>query len=283
MSVTISPPPLIELNRTSWDTPYEEDITSGPYVINYESSDTSTDTLKIEFSHTGPLRFCLSDFETPIDAPVYIRNSGRFRFTVRVDRDILNGQSNNITFRGLVKTTEESQTIPEPWYELVFDPPRGIFDTEFGNTIEVRAYFQEADFTAAGDTIVRRKMWPEGDFLVGPAEDRSGQLVSLSSQVRENNPPRLKLVFEVAPDDEHGNVARLLQENSAKFIVKPTNNWRYKDRTGQPLEVTLELSKKSSTTTTTTGGGGALDPTGDPEPGDPRNLPQGEATSEGWL
>jgi hypothetical protein len=114
MPVTISPPLLIELDRCSWDAPYEEDIVGGPYEINYESSDTSTDTLKIEFSHTGPLRFCLPDRETPIDAPVHIRESGTFRFTVRVVREILNDQSNNITFRGLIKTTEESQPPPPP-------------------------------------------------------------------------------------------------------------------------------------------------------------------------
>jgi len=112
MPFTISPPLLLELERCSWDAPYEEDIVSGPYVIDYTSSDKSTDTLKLEFSHTGPLRFCLADEVTSIDAPVYISESGTFQFTVKVVHDILNRQSNNITFRGLIKATEESQGPP---------------------------------------------------------------------------------------------------------------------------------------------------------------------------
>jgi len=111
MPVTISPPLLIELDRCSWDAPYENDIVGGPYEIKYDSEDVSTDTLKIEFSHTGPLSFCLTDKVTTIDAPVHINESGTFQFTVRVARDILNGQSNNITFRGLITTTVESTTI----------------------------------------------------------------------------------------------------------------------------------------------------------------------------
>ena len=236
MPVTISPPPLLELNRASWSTPYEEDIIGGPYVIRYEGSDASTDTLKIEFSHTGPLRFCLTDGVTPIDNPRYIRDNGSFTFKVRVSHDILNNQTNNITFRGLVKTTEESQTTPEPWYELEFDPTHGVFDEDYGNTTEVRVYFQEAGFTAAGDTIIRRKMWPEGDWFVGPVDMQSEEQVRLASQVREENPPRLKLVFENLVGDD-------LLEETANWIVRPANSWRYKDQNGQPLEATLQLSK----------------------------------------
>ena len=235
MPVTISPPPLLELNRSSWDTPYQEDVIGGPYTINYESSDTAMDTLKIEFSHNGPIDFYLSDGVTPIDTPVYIRNSGTFLFKVRVNYQILNEQNNNITFRGLVKTTEESQTIPQPWYEIEFDPPHAFFDAEYGNTKEVRVYFQRANFNASGDTIIRRKMLPDGGWFVGPADMSSERQVRLRSQVDEESggTPRLKLVFENLQGEDL----------SANWIVRPANRWRYKDQNGQELEATLELSK----------------------------------------
>ena len=89
------------------------------------------DTLKIEFFHTGPIDFYKGYGVTPIDAPVYIRNSGTFLFRVKVSHRILNEQTNNITFKGLVKTTAESTTIPQPWYELEFDPPHALFDAEW--------------------------------------------------------------------------------------------------------------------------------------------------------
>ena len=235
MPVTISPPPLLELNRNPWDTPYEEDVLGGPYTIRYESTDTAVDTLKIEFFHTGPIDFYKGDGVTPIDAPVYIRNSGTFLFRVKVSHRILNEQTNNITFKGLVKTTEESTTIPQPWYELEFDPPHALFDAEWGDTKEVRVYFQRANFTSAGDTIIRTKLLPEGGWFVGPADMSSEQQVRLRSQVVEESGgvSRLKLVFEnLVGDDIFAN-----------WIVRPANAWRYKDQNGQPLEKILELTK----------------------------------------
>ena len=249
MPVTISPPPLIELNRNSWNMPYEQDIIGGPYVINYESSDASTNNdLKIEFSHEGPLRFCLSDGETSIDAPVYIRNSGTFLFKVRVNYQILNEQANNITFRGLVKTTEESQTTTttttttEPWYEITFDPgmgPLGVFDTEYSNTAEVMVYLQQTTVNSSGDFVATRKVWPDENFVVTAVDRQSDDHVKLAGQVREeisfSTQTRIKLVFENMDVDNE------VWSESAKFIVKPAPLGKYKDQNGQPIEATIEL------------------------------------------
>ena len=249
MSVTINPQPLIELNKNSWDSPYfQEDVVSDLYTINYERSDASMDALKIEFSHLGPLRFCESDGETPIDAPVYIRNgSGMFRFKVRINYQTLNDQTNNITFRGLVKTTEESQTttpptIPDPWYEITFDSHMGavgVFDhhDNYSNTAEVMVYLQRTTVNNTGDFVATRKIWPDENFIVTAVDRQSDDHVKLVSQVREeasnSTNTRIKLVFE--------NKDLSSWSDSAKFIVKPSPLGKYKDQNGQPLEATVEL------------------------------------------
>ena len=247
MPVTISPPTLIELNKNSWDTPYfQEDVVRGPYVINYESSDASTNNdLKIEFSHEGPLRFCLSDGETSIDAPVYIRNSGTFLFKVRVNYQILNEQANNITFRGLVKTTEESQTIsttttiPEPWYELKFVPPSAVAVFENQNPqVEVMVYLQLMTVNNTGQFVVTRTLWPGDDFVVTAVDQQSEDSVELISQEREEadrtTQKRIKLVFE-------DQLVHASASYAAKFIVKLAEE--YKDRNGQSIEAELTIRK----------------------------------------
>ena len=256
MSVTISPQPLIELNKNSWESPYfQEDVVGGPYEINYERSNASMDALKIEFSHLGPLRFCESDGETPIDAPVYIRNGGgTFLFKVRVNYQILNGQANNITFRGLVKTTEESQTttttptIPEPWYDITFDThmgPVGVFDyhDNYSNTAEVMVYLQRSTVNNTGDFVATRKVWPDENFVVTAVDRQSDDHVKLAGQVREeatnSTQTRIKLVFE---NRDLGNVS---WTETAKFIVKPSPLGIYKDQNGQPLEATVELRTRA--------------------------------------
>jgi len=255
MPVTISPPLFIELGRSSWDAPYETDVAGGPYTIAYESSDAISDTLKIEFSQTdGPLRFCELDGTTTIDAPVSIPDRGTFQFMTRVSHDILNDQSSDITFRGLITTTEESTTgtvQPDPWYELVTDPQSVVFDAS--DTEEVNVYFRQVRTTAGVET--RTNAWPADGFSITAADERSEQLVTLSSQDREDKPTRLRLVF----DAEQG-----LYQPPAKFILKLTNNNIYKDQGGHPLEVTLKLSKKRPVTRGG-GGDGGTDP--DPEEG----------------
>jgi len=260
MPVTISPPLLLELNKNSWDTPYfQEDVVRGPYVINYESSDASTNNdLKIEFSHEGPLRFCLSDGETSIDAPVYIRNSGTFLFKVRVNYQILNEQANNITFRGLVKTTEESQTtsttttIPEPWYELKFVPPSAVAVFENQNPqVEVMVYLQLMTVNNTGQFVATRTLWPEDDFVVTAVDQQSEDSVELISQEREeadrSTQKRIKLVFE-------DQLVHASASYAAKFIVKLAEE--YKDRNGQSIEAELTIRKDVTGFT----GGSTTDP-----------------------
>ena len=243
MPVTISPPLLLELNKNFWDTPYfQEDVVRGPYVIDYVSSDASTNNdLKIEFSHEGPLRFCLSDGETSIDAPVYIRNSGTFLFKVRVNYQILNEQANNITFKGLVKTTEESQTttttIPEPWYELKFDPTSAAVFKNMESTTEVMVYLQRSTVNKSGDFVVTRVVLPDDGFVVTPVGDAATQ-AKLTYQGR------------VPPTSAQVSLTKLVFTNQlvsaaasyvAKFIV--TLAGEYKDQNGQPIEAEVRIQK----------------------------------------
>ena len=246
MSVTISPQPLIELNKNSWDSPYfQEDVVSDLYTIIYERSNASMDALKIEFSHLGPLRFCESDGETPIDAPVYIRNgSGVFRFKVRVNYQILNEQANNITFRGLVKTTEESQTttpttptIPEPWYELKFVPPSAIAVVENLNStmLEIIVYLQKMTINNSGHFVVTRTLLPNDEFIVTPV-GAAADHAEFKEQIRDSaaEVPLTKLVFENQRVDASSSYV-------AKFIVKLAEE--YKDQNGQPIEAEVRIRK----------------------------------------
>ena len=243
MSVTISPQPEIGLNINSWESPYfQEDVVSDPYTITYDRSDASMSALKIEFSHLGPLRFCESDGETPIDAPVYIRNgSGVFRFKVRVNYQILNEQANNITFKGLVKTTEESQTttttIPEPWYELKFDPTSAAVFKNMESTTEVMVYLQRSTVNKSGDFVVTRVVLPDGGFVVTPVGDAATQ-AKLTYQGR------------VPPTSAQVSLTKLVFTNQlvsaaasyvAKFIV--TLAGEYKDQNGQPIEAEVRIQK----------------------------------------
>ena len=243
MPATISPPTLIELNKNSWDTPYfQEDVVRGPYVINYESSDASTNNdLKIEFSHAGPLRFCLSDGETSIDAPVYIRNSGTFLFKVRVNYQILNEQANNIVFRGLVTTTEKSPTATpttsEPWYGLKFDPLSAVAVVENLNStmLEIMVYLQLMTINNSGDFVVTRTLLPEDEFIVTPVGDAASH-AEFKYQIRESaaGVPLTKLVFENQRVDASSSYV-------AKFIVKLAEE--YKDQNGQPIEAEVRIRK----------------------------------------
>ena len=242
MSVTISPQPLIELNKNSWDSPYfQEDVVSGPYTINYERLDASMAALKIEFSHLGPLRFCESDGETPIDAPVYIRNSGTFLFKVRVNYQILNEQANNIVFRGLVTTTENSPTTTtttsDPWYELKFVPPSAIAVVENLNStmLEIIVYLQKMTINNSGHFVVTRTLLPNDEFIVTPV-GAAADHAEFKEQIRDSaaEVPLTKLVFENQRVDASSSYV-------AKFIVKLAEE--YKDQNGQPIEAEVRIRK----------------------------------------
>jgi hypothetical protein len=244
MPVTISPPLLLELNKNFWDAPYfQEDVVRGPYVIDYVSSDASTNNdLKIEFSHEGPLRFCLSDGETPIDAPVYIRNSGTFLFKVRVNYQILNEQANNIVFRGLVTTTEKAPTTTttttsDPWYELKFVPPSAIAVVENLNStmLEIIVYLQKMTINSSGHFVVTRTLLPNDEFIVTPV-GAAADYVEFKEQIRESpaGVPLTKLVFENLSFDESASYV-------AKFTVKLAEE--YKDQIGQPIEAEVRIRK----------------------------------------
>jgi len=271
MPVTISPPLFIELDRCSWDAPYERDIEGGPYTIAYESSDATSDTLNIQFSHSGPLRFYLTDGTTTIDDPVSIPSRGTFQFMVRVNHGILNDQSDSIIFNGLITTTEESTSTTAtkqlaPWYELVTTTPNVVFGSTNNDTKPVNVVFRQVR-TVAGNEI-RTNVWPEDGFSVTAFDARSEQQVTLSSQGREKNPTRLSLVF----DAEQG-----LAQTPAKFIVKLTNNNIYKDQGGQPLELTLKLSKIPKTNPPPRrGGGGGSGPVDDGDGVDGEELKLGD-------
>ena len=244
MSVTISPQPEIGLNINSWESPYfQEDVVSDPYTITYDRSDASMSALKIEFSHLGPLRFCESDGETPIDAPVYIRNSGTFLFKVRVNYQILNEQANNIVFRGLVTTTEKSPTTTtttsDPWYELKFVPPSAVAVFKNQNPqVEVMVYLQLMTVNNTGQFVVTRTLWPGDDFVVTAVDQQSEDSVKLISQEREeadrSTQKRIKLVFE-------DQLVHASASYAAKFIVKLAEE--YKDRNGQSIEAELTIRK----------------------------------------
>ena len=246
MPVTISPPLLLELNKNFWDTPYfQEDVVRGPYVIDYVSSDASTNNdLKIEFSHEGPLRFCLSDGETPIDAPVYIRNSGTFLFKVRVNYQILNEQANNIVFRGLVTTTEKSPTTTtttsDPWYELKFVPPSAIAVVENLNStmLEIIVYLQKMTINNSGHFVVTRTLLPNDEFIVTPV-GAAADYVEFQEQIRDSaaGVPLTKLVFENLSFDESASYV-------ATFTVKLAEE--YKDQNGQSIEAEVRIRKDVS-------------------------------------
>ena len=236
MPVTISPPLLLELNKNFWDTPYfQEDVVSDPYEIIYTSASSSS--LKIDFSTTGsgPLRFCSADAdETPIDAPVWIRNgSGVFRFKVKVNYQILNNQTNNITFNGLIKTTEEL-TEQKPWYKLKFDPRIAVFKNMESET-KVMVYLQLMTINNSGDFVVTRTLWPEDEFIVTPVGDAASQVkLKLQSRVSPAGVPLTKLVFE---DQRVTAAASYFTE----FIVKLAGE--YKDQNDQPIEAVLRIQK----------------------------------------
>ena len=103
MPITINPEPLfLSLNRTHVER-ITDDILSEPYTIDYDGSNS----LKIEFGHSGPITFYDRDGTTSLEEPITIRGPGKFMFKVKVDNDVVNrAQVGSYPFEASIKTTE---------------------------------------------------------------------------------------------------------------------------------------------------------------------------------
>jgi len=275
MPITINPEPLfLTLNRTHAER-ITDDIFSEPYTIDYDGSNS----LKIEFGHSGPVTFYDRDGNNSLEEPITIKGPGKFMFKVKVDNDVVNrAQVGSYPFEASIKTTEELPANTKlTYYELEVIPSVANESPQVSRlvftTAELRVMpeiiLREVEANDLG-IVIKKEIWPDGGFKVEPAyRQDEGQVEVASTRVGDSLIVTFRNNFGPGLD--------------SAYIVTTDAISKYVDANGRPVEVEIYLS--SSTTTTTTRGG-ALDPTGDPEDtATPEQLvlPQAEATERGWL
>ena len=231
MPVTIKPEPLfLKLNKEVADH-LTEDIFSQPYTIDYDGSNS----LKIEFGHSGPLTFYDGDGRGLIEGPINIKGPGNFVFKVKVDNDVVNrAQLGSHPFQASIKTTEEIPKVEKlTYYETEILPSnersqisRISFATEELHVMP-EVILREVVLDDSG-VVLKKEIWPVGGFKVEPAYKQDDGQVDVTT-TRDGD--RLRLIFR----NRYG------PELDAVYIVTPTDS-RYVDANGRPVEIEIYLN-----------------------------------------
>lgn len=250
MPVTIKPEPLfLKLNRETADQ-ITNNIFSQPYTIDYDGSNS----LKIEFGHSGPITFYDGDGNNSLGESVTIKGPGNFVFKVKVDNNVVNrAQVGSHPFQASIKTTEEMPAVETlTYYELEVVP-----SVVNENPQTARITFTSEELHVVPEVILRevvvddsgaalkKEVWPAGGFKAEPAyKQDEGQLDVATSRVGD----RLRLMFR-------NKVGTALD---VAYIVTPDAS-RYVDVSGRPVEVEIYLDARTDETFTQ-------------DPNDPNNL-----------
>ena len=251
MPITINPEPLfLSLNRTHVER-ITDDIFSEPYTIDYDGSNS----LKIEFGHSGPITFYDRDGNNSLDEPITIRGPGKFMFKVKVDNDVVNrAQVGSYPFEASIKTTEGLPANTKlTYYELEVIPSvvnespqvsRLVFTTAELHVMP-EIILREVGVDDFG-VMVKKEIWPAGGFKVEPAYKQDEGKVSLSS-TRVGDSLRISFRNNFGPGLD------------SAYIVTTDAISKYVDANGRPVEVEIYLESGADTSIT-------------PNPDDPNNL-----------
>ena len=251
MPITINPEPLfLSLNRTHVER-ITDDIFSEPYTIDYDGSNS----LKIEFGHSGPVTFYDRDGNNSLDGPITITGPGKFMFKVKVDNDVVNrAQVGSYPFEASIKTTEGLPANTKlTYYELEVVPSVVNESPQVSRLVFASAELQvmpeiilrEVEVDDFG-IMIKKEIWPAGGFKVEPAYKQDEGKVSLSS-TRVGDSLRISFRNNYGPGLD------------SAYIVTTDAISKYVDANGRPVEVEIYLESGVDTSIT-------------PNPDDPDNL-----------
>jgi len=264
MPITINPEPLfLTLNRTHVEQ-ITDDIFSEPYTIDYDGSNS----LKIEFGHSGPITFYDRDGTTSLEEPITIRGPGKFMFKVKVDNDVVNrAQVGSYPFEASIKTTEELPANTKlTYYELEVVPSvvnespqvsRLVFATAELHVMP-EIILREVEVDDFG-VMVKKEVWPDGGFKVEPAYKQDEGKVSLSS-TRVGDSLRISFRNNFGPGLD------------SAYIVTTDAISKYVDANGRPVEVEIYLEGGPDSALSPHQPRDAWSKTTTPDPNDPDNL-----------
>ena len=233
MPVTINPEPLfLKLNKEVADQ-LSDDIFSQPYTIDYDGSNS----LKIDFGHSGPVTFYDGDGNNSLEESVTIKGPGTFVFKVKVDNDVVNrAPLGSHPFQASIKTTEEIPAVETlTYYETEIIPSvanenlqtaRISFATEELHVMP-EVILREVVLDDSG-VAIKKEVWPVGGFKVEPAYKQDEGQVDVTT-TRDGD--RLRLIFR----NRYG------PELDAVYIVTPDAS-RYVDASGRPVEIEIYLN-----------------------------------------
>lgn len=261
MPVTINPEPLfLKLNKEVADQ-LSDDIFSQPYTIDYDGSNS----LKIDFGHSGPVTFYDGDGNNSLEESVTIKGPGTFVFKVKVDNDVVNrAPLGSHPFQASIKTTEEIPAVEGlTYYELEVVPSvvnenpqtaRITFTSEELHVVP-EVILREVVLDDSG-VVLKKEVWPDGGFKVNSPY---GTVEPYIKRSRFSFNPAVDRLFDrqVTPESDEDKVdvsttrvgerLRLSFRNKVgpaldvAYIVTPDAS-RYVDASGRPVEVEIYLN-----------------------------------------